>query len=346
MNSKYLGVRILALTLSAAGSAAWAQNVKITPLGTHPGELCNRDRATIFEDPTGVRILYDAGQSVMGGEDPRLGAIHVVLLSHAHSDHIGDRKIAALNAGSCATPETVSALPNSTTAEIAAAKNSSLIMIRNMASFLGRKIQNIRGKPTGNCAESGGSIAAVQEAPCLAPVDLGGTKIVKAAGAASGVEITTVYAAHDSTLTRDLLTDAQKKLLEPDNISVSLGAPSGYVIKFSNGLRAYLSGDTGLHSEMRTVVNEYYRANLAVFNMRLNAIQPDAAAYAINELVRPASVIVSHPNEAATSGGALRPNSRTKKFIDQVKSRPVYLAISGRTLEFDGSGNCVAGGCQ
>ena len=62
MNSKYLGVRILALTLSAAGSAAWAQNVKITPLGTHPGELCNRDRATIFEDPTAVRILYDAGQ--------------------------------------------------------------------------------------------------------------------------------------------------------------------------------------------------------------------------------------------------------------------------------------------
>src|SRR4029079_14921715 len=93
----------------------------------------------------------------------RLGAIHVVLLSHAHSDHIGDRKIAALNAGSCATPETVSALPNSTTAEIAAAKNSSLITIRNMASFLGRKIQNIRGKPTGNCAESGGRLAAVQQ---------------------------------------------------------------------------------------------------------------------------------------------------------------------------------------
>jgi len=347
MNFKYLGMRILALALLAAGSAAWAQNVKITPLGTHPGELCNRDRATIFEDPTGVRILYDAGQSVMGGEDPRLGIIHVVLLTHAHGDHIGDRKIAALNAGSCATPETVPALPNSTTAEIAAAKNSSLIMIRNMAFFLGRKIQNIRGKPTGNCAESGGSIAAVQESPCLAPVDLGGTKIVKAAGAASGVEITTVYAAHDSTLlTRDLLTDAQKKLLEPDNISVSLGVPSGYVIKFTNGLRAYLSGDTGLHSEMRTVVNEYYRANLAVFNMRLNAIQPDAAAYAINELVRPASVIVSHPNEAATSDGALRPNSRTKKFIDQVKGRPVYLAISGRTLEFDGSGNCVAGGCK
>ena len=38
----------------------FAQNVKITPLGSHAGELCDRDRATIFEDPTGVRILYDA----------------------------------------------------------------------------------------------------------------------------------------------------------------------------------------------------------------------------------------------------------------------------------------------
>src|SRR5262245_65091667 len=80
MNMKHFGMSILALALSAAGAPVWAQNVKITPLGTHPGELCDRDRATIFEDPTGVRILYDAGQSVMGGEDPRLGTIHVVLL--------------------------------------------------------------------------------------------------------------------------------------------------------------------------------------------------------------------------------------------------------------------------
>ena len=290
------------VSLSLVCASAWAQNVKITPLGTHPGEQCDRDRATIFEDPTGVRILYDPGQSVMGAEDPRLGTIHVVLLSHAHTDHIGDRKIAALNAGSCAKPETVSAAPHSTTAEIAAAKNSSLIMIRNMAFFLGRKIENIRGKPTGACAEPGGSIAAVQAAPCLAPVELGGIRVVKAAGAERGVEIITVHASHDSTLSRELLTDAQKKMLEADNISVSLGEPSGYVIKFTNGLRVYLTGDTGLHSDMRTVVREFHHANLALINLGQNAIQPDAAAFAINELVRPAAVIVSHGNEARDCG--------------------------------------------
>ena len=331
--------------LSLFAACAAAQNVKITPIGTHPGELCARDRAMIFEDPTGVRILYDAGQSVLGGNDPRLGAVHVVLLSHAHTDHIGDQKLSALGAGSCATPELVSALPNSTTAEVAAAKKSSLIMIRNMAFFVGKKVQNILGKPTGTCAEPGGAIAAVQAEPCIAPVELGGTKFVKAAGASASVEIVTVHAAHDSTLTRDLLTEAQKKSLEADNISVSLGAPSGYVIKFTNGLRVYLSGDTGLHTEMRTVVHDFYRVNLAVINMGQNAILPDAAAYAMNELVRPAAVIVSHPNEGVTVGGVIRADTRTKSFIDQVKGRPVYLGISGRTLEFDGSGTCMAGGC-
>ena len=334
-----------ALVCALASGLLLAQTVKVTPLGTHTGELCDRDRATIFEDPTGVRILYDAGQSVTGGNDPRLGAIHVVLLSHAHTDHIGDRKIAALNLGACDKPETVSALPNTTVAEIAAAKNSSLIMIRNMAFFLGRKIENIRGKPTGNCAEPGGAIAAVQAAPCLAPVELGGTKTVKAAGAASGVEITTVHAAHDSTLTREMLTDAQRKILEPDNISVSLGAPSGYVVKFTNGLKVYLSGDTGLHTEMKTVVRDFHRVNLAVMNLGQNAIAPDAAAFAINELVQPATVIASHPNEGVTSGGKVRPNTRTKQFMDLVKGRPVYPALSGRTMEFNGVADCVAG-CQ
>lgn len=115
---------IFLLALAAVCSAAWAQNVKITPLGSHAGELCARDRATIFEDPTGVRILYDAGQSVLGGDDPRLGRIDVVILSHAHGDHIGDMKLKALEAGTCETPQVVTAAPSSTTAEIVAPRQA------------------------------------------------------------------------------------------------------------------------------------------------------------------------------------------------------------------------------
>src|SRR2546426_3283747 len=133
---------VLVLGLAIPLSSASAQAVKITPLGSHAGELCANDRAFLFEDPTGIRILYDAGRTVAGGTDARLGAVHVVLLTHAHGDHIGDTKPAKLNAGTCDRPETVSAAPNSSTAEIAAAKNSAVVVSNDMGAFLARKIQN------------------------------------------------------------------------------------------------------------------------------------------------------------------------------------------------------------
>jgi hypothetical protein len=36
---------------------AAAQNVKVTPLGGIDGEFCPQDRALVFEDPNGARIL-------------------------------------------------------------------------------------------------------------------------------------------------------------------------------------------------------------------------------------------------------------------------------------------------
>jgi hypothetical protein len=155
-----------ALALVLATAPAIAQNVKITPVGSHPGELCANDRATIFEDPTGVRILYDAGHTVTGADDARLGDIHVVLLSHAHGDHIGDQKLKALNAGECANSERVSAAPNSTTAEIAAAKNAAIAMTIDMGAFIGRKVQNIIGKPVGVCPQTAGVTNVPVAASC------------------------------------------------------------------------------------------------------------------------------------------------------------------------------------
>jgi L-ascorbate metabolism protein UlaG (beta-lactamase superfamily) len=334
---------VLPVALALGCSAAWAQNVKVTPLGSHTGELCERDRATVFEDPTGVRILYDAGHSVTGAEDPRLGDVHVVLLSHAHGDHMGDRKMRAQDAGTCAAPETVSAAPHSTTAEIAAAKNAAVVMMVPMAAFIGRKIENIRGKPAGACVETGGDLVVPLPAACLAGVHLGGARTVKRAGAARAVEITAVAAAHESTVARALLTDPEKKDLEADNVSITLGPSSGYVIRFTNGLTVYLSGDTGLHADMKTIVNEFHKANLAVLNLGPSAVTGLAAAYAVNELLQPATVIASHVNEAATIGGKVRADSRTAAFMNLVKGRPVHPALSGRTMEFDGDARCVAG---
>src|SRR5436190_14910424 len=106
MNTAHAGV---ALVFFLAVAPASAQNVKITPLGSHPGELCANDRAMILEDPTGVRILYDVGHTLTGGDDARLGRIDIVLLSHMHGDHVGDLKLKAEGAGSCANSERVSA---------------------------------------------------------------------------------------------------------------------------------------------------------------------------------------------------------------------------------------------
>lgn len=93
---------------------------------------------------------------------------------------------------------------------------------------------------------------------------------------------------------------------------------------------------------MKTVINEYHKANLTLLNIGASAVTLMSAAHAMNELVRPASVILSHANEAVTEGGKLRPTSRTAALIKQLKPT-THLAISGRTMEFDGKGKCVAG---
>jgi L-ascorbate metabolism protein UlaG (beta-lactamase superfamily) len=332
---------VTAATLLSA--PAWAQNVKVTPLGSHAGELCFSDRATIFEDPTGVRVLYDAGQSVTGADDQRLGDVHLVLLTHAHGDHIGASKLAGVNAGTCEKPQLVSAAPHSTTAEITAAKNAAIMMVSDMAVFIAKKVENIRGKPTGMCAGSGGAIPVPQGAPCIANAHLGGTNTFRAANAARGVEVTIVYASHANNVPRSLLSDAVANQLAADNVSIALGPPTGYVVKFTNGLAVYLTGDTGIHTEMKTVVHDFHKANLMIINLGLTAVNSAAAAHVTNELVKPASVIASHVNEGATEGGKLKPTSRTATFMSLVKGRPVHLAISGRTMEFDGGGRCVAG---
>ncbi|MDQ6881662.1 MAG: MBL fold metallo-hydrolase, partial [Pseudomonadota bacterium] len=69
---------------------------------------------------------------------------------------------------------------------------------------------------------------------------------------------------------------------------------------------------------------------------------PVEAAYVINELVKPASVIPSHINEVGTVGGKVRPGSKTEAFMKAAKV-PVHIPLSGRTMEFDVSGKCVAG---
>jgi L-ascorbate metabolism protein UlaG (beta-lactamase superfamily) len=342
---KLMLVLAVSAGLALAPLAASAQTVRITPLGSHAGELCPNDRALLFEDPTGVRILYDAGRTVAGGTDLRLGAVHVVLLSHAHGDHIGDTRPPGLNAGTCAQPDTVSAAPNSNTAEIAAAKSSVVAVSLDMGAFLGKKIENIRVESTQPCQTTGlaRETSVPATSPCIAGIQLGGKRTIKMTGAARGVQIALVPADHSNNAPRSLLSESARAALASDNLTAYVGHANGYVVTFTNGLRAYLSGDTSLMGDMRTIIQGYYRANLAVVNMGAFAMQSEEAAYAVNELIQPSAVIPSHVNEMATAFGKVIPTSKTRQFIDLVKGRAVHVPLSGRTMEFDGQARCVSG---
>src|SRR4051812_12265264 len=169
-----------AWVLALAAFPAVAQNVKITPIGSHPGELCANDRALVFEDPTGVRFLYDPAHNVTGGDDPRLGTIHLVLLSHMHGDHVGDLRLKAPGGGTCANSERVPA-PNSTTAEVVAAKNAALVTTRAMAGFVDSKLQGMRAgsKPMAFCPQASGATTVPVAAVCNSQTDLGGVFTAK-----------------------------------------------------------------------------------------------------------------------------------------------------------------------
>src|SRR5213594_442386 len=147
MERKWQAVMLLVAFIAFA-SVAQAQNVKITPIGLRTGDFCAQDRALLFEDPTGVRILYDPGNTIAGPIDLRLGNVHVVLVTHAHGDHRG-ASILKQNPDApnaiCASNFPSIPTPNSITAEIAAAKNAAVFANSTLATFIGTKIAGLLG---------------------------------------------------------------------------------------------------------------------------------------------------------------------------------------------------------
>src|SRR5262245_56101599 len=150
---KRLSIVVASLALGACvampdRTAGGGGVVKITPLGSHDGELCPLDRALIFEDPDGTRIIYDVGRTVRGPADPRLGKIDAILLSHAHGDHIGDMHQPSANAGSCPKPDfSVSDVPNSGMVNLSLAKQAPMIVGGEINFFLANKVKSLGGDP-------------------------------------------------------------------------------------------------------------------------------------------------------------------------------------------------------
>ncbi len=313
---------LVAATLPAVATTATPiANVVVTPLGSHDGEFCAQDRALIFEDPDGTRVLYDPGRTVRGGDDPRLGKIDVVLLSHVHGDHLGDAHPAAANAGTCGKPEfAVRDAPSSNVLSIVVAKKAKFPVGGELNSYFANRIRAAGGDPS--------------------------QLVVLRTGASAkfgGVQVAAVPAAHPNGLDPAFLDGAAADALKANGLTAYVGPAGGFVVRFTNGLTAYLSGDTGIIADQALVVRDFYKANLAVLNIGGNfTTGPAEGAYVVNELVRPKTVIASHANEAATVDGKLLPDSKTAAFAKAAKM-PVAVPLSGRPMSFDGAGNCTSG---
>ena len=132
-------------------------------------------------------------------------------------------------------------------------------------------------------------------------------------------------------------------MLNAAGLTAYAGPPTGYVLTFSNGLVAYLSGDTGITAEQETVVNDHYDAKLVVMNIGDTfTTGPAEAAWVVNKLIKPNSVIASHANQPSTSGGKVIAGTRVDNF-SKLSKMPVHVPLSGRTMSFDSRGKCTSG---
>lgn len=315
-----LSVAVFAL-IFAVSRPVLSANVTVTPLGSNKGEFCQLDRAMLLEDPDGTRILYDPGRTVAGPDDPRLGKIDAILLSHMHGDHVGDKHIEAVSSGECSTAKfPVKVLPNTNLVNIALAKKAKIVTGSEMPKFFASKLKAMGGDPKSSQL-----------------VRFGASRKV------GGVTITTVPAVHSNGISGSMIDGELGKLLNASGLTAYAGPPTGYVLRFSNGLAVYLSGDTGVTAEQETVVRDLYQAKLVVMNIGDTfTTGPEEAAWVINNLIKPKSVIPSHANQPSTRGGVVIAGSRTDIFMKK-SNASVHVPISGRSMSFNEKGKCVAG---
>jgi L-ascorbate metabolism protein UlaG (beta-lactamase superfamily) len=311
----------MVLVTAAIGPAAFAADVSITPLGSQQGEFCQLDRALILEDPDGTRLLYDPGRTVAGADDPRLGRIDAILISHMHGDHVGDKHIAGVGKGDCnSTAFPVNALPNTNAVDIALAKGAKIVSGSEMPSFFASKLKALGGDPKKSEL-----------------VRFGASRMV------GGVKITTVPAVHSNGISGGMIGGDLGDMLKAAGLTAYAGPPTGFVLTFSNGLVVYLSGDTGITAEQETVVRDHYKARLAVMNIGdTYTTGPAEAAWVVNKLIKPAAVIVSHANQPSTQDGKVLAGTRVDEF-SKLSKIPVHVPLSGRTMSFGKSGKCSSG---
>jgi L-ascorbate metabolism protein UlaG (beta-lactamase superfamily) len=106
-----------------------------------------------------------------------------------------------------------------------------------------------------------------------------------------GIKVHMVPAEHGSNV--DFTMPGLK--LEPDApMAVEAGPAVGYVIEFENGFSVYHSGDTAVFSDM-ALIREFYQPDLAMVCIGGHfTMDPEGAAYALKNFIKPKQVIPIH----------------------------------------------------
>jgi L-ascorbate metabolism protein UlaG (beta-lactamase superfamily) len=101
------------------------------------------------------------------------------------------------------------------------------------------------------------------------------------------ITITQVRAEHSSEVT---VTDPETK----KSTTYPGGEPAGFIIEMENGFKIYHMGDTGLFSDMKLIA-DYYKPDLILMPIGGHFVMdPQDAAYATKEWLKPKFVIPMH----------------------------------------------------
>jgi len=105
----------------------------------------------------------------------------------------------------------------------------------------------------------------------------------------SGIKVHMVAADHSSSV--DL------PAIKPDTTGVrhiAGGVAVGYVLELENGFKIYHTGDTDVFGDM-ALINKFFKPDLALVSIGGHfTMDPEHAAYAVRELIRPKQVIPIH----------------------------------------------------
>jgi len=138
-----------------------------------------------------------------------------------------------------------------------------------------------------------------------------------------GIKVTAVHAEHSSIYVwRNPATN--KDETHPG------GEPVGWIIELESGFRIYHAGDTAVFGDMK-LIGERYQPDLALVPIGGNfTMDPGDAAWAVNTLIKPKTVIPMHYGTNPLAKGT------AKEFVDAMAggSVKVLVAVPGVALSF------------